>query len=103
MLGLSSDLAFPASTLLNCRAQGFVDSPASLPASILPPNVLQCILRHVMVVSLANSMSQRNYALFAPGANLIAAGKAGFRFGAKGTHTSRTIMFAELDALFEAT
>ena len=27
--------------------------------------------------------------------------KAGFRFGDKGTHTSRTIMFKELDLLFE--
>jgi hypothetical protein len=29
--------------------------------------------------------------------------EAGFRFGAKGTHTSRTIMLAELRALFEVT
>ena len=27
--------------------------------------------------------------------------KAGFRIGDKGTHTSRTIMFKELDLLFE--
>jgi hypothetical protein len=29
--------------------------------------------------------------------------KAGFRFGAKGTHTSRTMMFAELSAVLDAT
>ena len=36
-------------------------------------------------------------------ADIEIATEAGFRFGAKGTHTSRTIMFAELDALFETT
>jgi hypothetical protein len=36
-------------------------------------------------------------------ASALNAGSVGFRFGAKGTHSSRTIMLAELSALFDAT
>ena len=48
-------------------------------------------------------MDSRAYLLPPPNARLEPALQAGFRFGAKGTHTSRTIMLAELRALFEAT
>jgi hypothetical protein len=38
----------------------------------------------------------------APGADPRVAEEAGFRFGPKGTHTSRTIMVADLTSVFEA-
>ena len=40
--------------------------------------------------------------LFPSGASEANANSVGFRFGAKGTHSSRTIMLAELSALFDA-
>lgn len=45
----------------------------------------------------------RNLRLISQPPDASAAEEAGFRFGAKGTHTSRTIMVAELHALFQAT
>lgn len=48
-------------------------------------------------------MALQNYQFIPSDGHSDLAIEAGFRFGAKGTHTSRTIMFAELDALFEAT
>jgi hypothetical protein len=45
----------------------------------------------------------QNYPLIPLNGNTSPALQAGFRFGAKGTHTSRTIMLAELRALFQAT
>jgi hypothetical protein len=46
-------------------------------------------------------MDSRAYLLTPPNARLEPALQAGFRFGAKGTHTSRTIMLAELLTLFQ--
>ena len=47
-------------------------------------------------------MDLRDYRLFTPTLNRDRAVRAGFRFGAKGTHTSRTMMLAELGAVFDA-
>jgi len=71
--------------------QGWVSvQPASLPAEIAG-NRRNCI----------NCM---NFYLIPPtGHALGAANRAGFRFGAKGTHTSRTIMFEELVSVLAAT
>lgn len=48
-------------------------------------------------------MNPGNYRLTSLSADLVPPMRAGFRFGAKGTHTSRTIMMDELRALFQAT
>ena len=47
-------------------------------------------------------MKHRDFSLFPLSTTPPHAEGIGFRFGAKGTHTSRTIMLAELEALFEA-
>jgi hypothetical protein len=44
-----------------------------------------------------------DHSLFREAGDLHASAAAGFRFGTKGTHTSRTIMLLELRALFQAT
>lgn len=46
---------------------------------------------------------EASFFLFAPAGPSSAASGAGFRFGAKGTHTSRTMMFEELRQVLEAT
>jgi hypothetical protein len=48
-------------------------------------------------------MASRDYSFVCSGTDIHVAATAGFRFGPKGTHTSRTIMFAELNALLAAT
>lgn len=53
-------------------------------------------------VGFSMSLAQVKPLEFFPGAPPIAAEKAGFRSGAKGTHTSRTLMLSELEALLEA-
>ncbi len=44
----------------------------------------------------------RPTSFFAPDLDECEAVRAGFRFGDRGAHTSRTMMLAELDALFAA-
>jgi hypothetical protein len=49
------------------------------------------------------SLAEAKHLQFFPAAADPSAARAGFRFGKKGTHSSRTLMFADLEAVFEAT
>ncbi len=81
-------------------------SPASLPARHIPgiDSAAQQYdaLRQIDGSSMMDSETSPP-PLFPRGGQIEAAVVGGFRFGSKGTHTSRTIMFDELQAVFDAT
>ena len=74
--------------------------PASLPAKVTHIDKLVMVQ---YAVSVMNAYSAYFINLALGGEQLSNAEAVGFRLGAKGTHSSRTIMLAELQAVLEAT